>query len=36
MKSSTKKNDSPVLHDMQNEADNRQLAIDRVGVKNLC
>lgn len=24
------------LHDMQNEADNRQLPIDRVGVKNLC
>lgn len=24
------------LHDMQNEADSRQLAIDRVGVKNLC
>lgn len=24
------------LHDMQNEADSRQLPIDRVGVKNLC
>ena len=36
MKSSAKKIDSSILHDMQNEADDRQLAIDRVGVKNLC
>lgn len=36
MKSSTKKIEPTTLHDMQSEADNRQLAIDRVGVKNLC
>jgi len=36
MKSSAKKFDSTALHDMQSEADSRQLAIDRVGVKNLC
>ena len=36
MKSSTKKIEPATLHDMQSEADNRQLAIDRVGVKNLC
>jgi len=31
-----KNSDSSLLHDMQSEADSRRLAIDRVGVKNLC
>jgi len=33
---SLKKIDATTLHDIQSEADSRQLPIDRVGVKNLC
>jgi GTP cyclohydrolase I len=36
MNPSSKKYDATALHDMQSEPDNRELAIDRVGVKNLC